>query len=123
MNTPRERQMYMVQMIKTLDRLVAERAGHAGAVLVHYQRPQLGPGERDAVCVHLAGGQREFVPYGPVLEAMVEDARRWVRQGVGPVPLVWKRRDGEVLVAAKGPAGASCLPIVVPPAAVVRQLN
>ncbi|MDX2185655.1 MAG: hypothetical protein SFV32_01885 [Opitutaceae bacterium] len=104
----------MVQLIKSLDRLVAERAGHAGAVLVHYQRPQLGPGERDSVCVHHAGGKREFLPYGPELETMVEDARRWVRQGVGAIPLVWKRKDGSALLASKGPPGAVCIPVVAP---------
>lgn len=93
MTTLRERQLHMAQLLKKLDRMIAEKHGKFNVPFYHYQKPLAGPGERESVCVHLDALKREFLPYGIELEKMVEDARLWVRTGEGPRPEVMIEKE------------------------------
>ncbi len=95
--------MHMVQIIKTLDRWIAQRHGRVGLPIMHFQKPHGNPGEREAVCVYLDAVDREYLPYGEALEREVEEARRWVRTGEGAVPSV---RETPTAVHIEG-AGSS----------------
>lgn len=86
MTSLRERQLHMTQLLKRLDRMIVEKHGKFDRPFFHYQKPLAPAGERDSVCVYVDAAKREYLPYGPELEKMVEEARLWVRTGEGPKP-------------------------------------
>ena len=86
MTSLRERQLHMTQLLKRLDRMIVEKHGKFDRPFFHYQKPLAPIGERDSVCVYVDAAKREYLPYGPELEKMVEEARLWVRTGEGPKP-------------------------------------
>ena len=88
----------MVQVIKTVDRLLAERHGKVGYPIIHFQKPHGAPGERDSVCVYMSSEKREYLPYGIELERQIDDARYWVREGDGPVPAVVVDAGGQISI-------------------------
>ena len=88
MTSLRERQLHMTQLLKKLDRMIAEKHGKYNLPFCHYQKPLAPPGERESVCVYLDAAKREYLPFGVELEKMVEDARLWVRTGEGIRPEV-----------------------------------
>lgn len=121
MKTLRERQAYMVRVIQTLDRALVEASGRPARVISHLQTPHAAPGQREAVCIHGEGGRQEHLPYGVALERQVNLARRWVREGEGPKPVVVRSAEG-TLALQERLSGEDVVPLVETERPVMRRL-